>query len=144
VKHDYDRAIADLTRALAINPNNAYTVRLFRQAQQERAQALQQAQDDRSRQARVNSRPNPSSAASEAQDAQPQPAPGQAEKQQGPSYNANDEIWREQQERDARENDWNYRQLQDLNERAAEEDREADRQRQMQEDQERWNKQNGD
>ena len=88
MKHDYDRAIADLTKALAINPNNSYAVRLFRQAQQERAQALQQAQDEQTRQAilhalsgRSNSPPraNAPSAASEAQDAPAQQAPRQAE-----------------------------------------------------------------
>jgi hypothetical protein len=122
VKHDYDRAVTDLGRALWFDPNNANAARAFWQAL-----------DERARHPGVNS----PSAASEAQEA-PQPAPRQAEKQPGPSYNPSDDLWREQQERDARENDWNLRQLQELNNRAEEEDREADRQRQMQDDQERW------
>jgi tetratricopeptide (TPR) repeat protein len=122
-KHDYDRALADLTKALAINPNDSNA-----------AQAFWQATDERTKQAHANS----SSAASEAQDAPPQPASRQADKRPGPSYDPNDEFWKEQQEQHARENDWNLRQLQELNDRAAEEDREADRQRQLRDQEDEW------
>jgi hypothetical protein len=122
-KNDYDHAVAYLGRALWFDPNNASAAATFWKALDARAQ---------------HPGVNSPSAAGEVQDAPPQLAPRQAEKQPGPSYNPNDEIWREQQERDARENDWNLRQLQELNNRAEEEDREADRQRQLQDDQERW------
>jgi hypothetical protein len=123
VKHDYDRAVTDLGRALWFDPNNANAARAFWKAL-----------DERTRHPEVTSR----SAASEAQDTPPQSESRQIERRPSPSYDPNDEIWREQQERDARENDWNLRQLQELNNRAVEEDREADRQRQLQDDQERW------
>jgi len=113
--HDDDRAIADLTKALAINPNDSDSARVLRLAQQQRAQALQQAQDERTRQAilralsgRTQQPPRadpPPSAASEAQDAPPQQAPGQADKQPRPAYNPADEAWREQQELDAQARD---------------------------------------
>jgi len=146
-KHDYDRAIADLTRALAIKRGEPNAARAFLQAQHDRAQALQQAQDERTRQAILRTlsgrtqQPHansPSSAASEAQDAPPQQAPRQSDKPPGPAYNPSDDLWREQQESAARENDRANRELYELNNRAEEEDREADRQRQMQDDQERW------
>jgi hypothetical protein len=119
--HDYDRAIADLDKALQFNPNNAAVAPVYSKAIEERA-----------RQAHSNS----PSAASEAQDAPPQQAPRQAEKQPGPTYNPNDEIWRQQQESDAEARDRENREQYERNDRAEEESREA--QRQLQYQQEEW------